>query len=383
MPFFYTYFSLQITLIFITISIIIFPPPTHASTAASGVKPSTFRKIFAFGDSFTDTGNTKTTAGAGAYLSASNPPYGRTFFHHPTNRFSDGRLVIDFLTETLSLPYLPPYLQKQADKSHGVNFAIAGSTAIEHSFYVRNNITAAYTSQALETQLGWFQQFLESQGCRSSTTTPQQCNAVFDEALIWFGEIGVNDYAYSIGSFVSGDTTRQLAIKSATDFLQVLLSKGAKSVVVQGLPPIGCLTLSMGISSGIDRDDIGCVASVNAISYYHNNVYQARLQDLRKAFPNALIAYADYYNAYRTVMRNPRNFGFYELYSACCGTSGVAYNLNPLAPCGSVYATSCQNPSQYINWDGVHLTEAMYKAISQLFFTGGAIRPSFAYLLGQ
>lgn len=222
MPFFYTYSSLQITLIFITISIIIFPPPTHASTAASGAKPSTFRKIFAFGDSFTDTGNTKTIAGAGAYISASNPPYGRTFFHHPTNRFSDGRLVVDFLSEKLSLPYLPPYLQQQADKSHGVNFAIAGSTAIDHSFYVRNNITAAYSSQGLETQLGWFQEFLESQGCRSSTTTPQQCNAVFDEALIWFGEIGVNDYAYSVGSFVSGDTTRQFAIKSATDFLQVI-----------------------------------------------------------------------------------------------------------------------------------------------------------------
>lgn len=228
MPFFYIYFYLQITLIFITISIIIFPLPTHASTAASGAKSSTFRKIYAFGDSFTDTGNTKTIAGVGAYLSASNPPYGRTFFHHPTNRFSDGRLVIDFLTETLSLPYLPPYLQKEADRSHGVNFAVAGSTAIEHSFYVRNNITAAYSSRALETQLGWFQEFLESQGCRSSTTTPQQCSAVFDQALIWFGEIGVNDYAYSVGSFVSGDTTRQLAIKSATDFLQVITAFGLR-----------------------------------------------------------------------------------------------------------------------------------------------------------
>ncbi|CAH9104493.1 unnamed protein product [Cuscuta europaea] len=92
------------------------------------------KRIYAFGDSFTDTGNTHSATGPSSFTYVSNPPYGRTFFHRPTNRYSDGRLVIDFVTQALSLPFLPPYLNPNADRSYGVNFAVGGSTAIDHRF---------------------------------------------------------------------------------------------------------------------------------------------------------------------------------------------------------------------------------------------------------
>ena len=56
-----------------------------------------FKRIFSFGDSITDTGNF-------AYISRNSPPgppsvppYGETYFHRPTGRCSDGRLVVDFI----------------------------------------------------------------------------------------------------------------------------------------------------------------------------------------------------------------------------------------------------------------------------------------------
>lgn len=55
-----------------------------------------YTSIFSFGDSLADTGNL-------LHLRANDPPnvgrfpYGRTYFHHPTGRFSDGRLIIDFI----------------------------------------------------------------------------------------------------------------------------------------------------------------------------------------------------------------------------------------------------------------------------------------------
>ncbi|CAL5444293.1 unnamed protein product [Camellia sinensis] len=167
------------------------------------------KKMYAFGDSYTDTGNTSSTSGPSGFGYVSNLPYGRTYFHHSTNHYSDGRLVIDFVAQSLSLPYLPPYLHlinsNQKPSSMGVNFAVAGSTAIIHSFFVKNNLTLNITPQSLQTQLTWFNNFLESQGCRggggpTTTTTTTQCNATINDALFWVGEIGANDYAYTIGS---------------------------------------------------------------------------------------------------------------------------------------------------------------------------------------
>lgn len=51
--------------------------------------------IFAFGASMTDTGNAQA---AFPYASApqASLPYGETYFKKPANRYSNGRLVIDF-----------------------------------------------------------------------------------------------------------------------------------------------------------------------------------------------------------------------------------------------------------------------------------------------
>ncbi|XP_020217466.1 GDSL esterase/lipase At3g48460 [Cajanus cajan] len=346
-----------------------------AATAEVRSKP--FKRVFAFGDSFTDTGNTKNAEGPSGFGHVSNSPYGTTFFNHSTNRYSDGRLVIDFVAEALSLPYLPPYRHIRGNDTFGVNFAVAGSTAINHLFFVRNNLSLDITPQSIQTQIIWFNRYLQSQECQEA-----KCND-FDDTLFWFGEIGVNDYAYTLGSSVPDDTIRKLAISSVSGALQALLEKGAKYLVVQGLPLTGCLTLSMYLAPPDNRDEIGCVRSVNNQSYHHNLVLQAKLDEFRKQYPQAVILYADYYNAYRTVMKDPSKYGFKEVFDVCCGSGEPPYNFSVFATCGTPNATVCGNPSQYINWDGVHLTEAMYKAISNMFLQGNYTQPPFDFLLGK
>lgn len=159
--------------------------------------------------------------------------------------------------------------------------------------------------------------------------------------------------------------------------------KGAKYVVVQGLPPTGCLTLALYLSPPDDRDELGCVRSVNNLSHNHNNLLQAKIQDLRKQFPKAFIVYADYYNAYINILKSPRKYGFKEVFKTCCGTGSDPYNYEFFSACGSPSSSPCSNPSQYVIWDGVHLTEAMNKALSGLLLQGGYSHPSFQDLLNR
>lgn len=58
-----------------------------------------YTSIISFGDSLADTGNLKQLS-INSDESAPHflfPPYGETFFHKPTGRFSNGRLIIDFI----------------------------------------------------------------------------------------------------------------------------------------------------------------------------------------------------------------------------------------------------------------------------------------------
>ncbi|XP_072971341.1 GDSL esterase/lipase At3g48460 [Typha angustifolia] len=355
-------------------------PLVSSSSPANFTHKRNFSKIYAFGDSFTDTGNTHSTTGPQSFGYVSSPPYGSTFFHRSTNRYSDGRLVVDFLATTLSLPFLPPFLARSADFSHGVNFAVAGSTAIEHDFFVKNNMTFDITPQSLMTQLSWFERHLEERECRGRKRP--ECKAAVGDALFWVGEIGVNDYAYSVSSSVPPNRIRDLAVKNVAIFLEALLNKGAKYIVVEGLPPTGCLPLALILSSQDERDDIGCAASVNNQVYSHNMILQNRLQELRRRHPDAIISYADYYSAYYTVLKNPSMFGFKETFKTCCGSGGGALNFDLFATCGSPNVPkACSDPAKFVNWDGVHLTEAMYKVVADKFFNRGYCKPAFDVLL--
>ncbi|XP_051148154.1 GDSL esterase/lipase At3g48460 [Andrographis paniculata] len=350
----------------------------------SAAPPPPFDKIYAFGDSYTDTGNTKTSTGPTAFNYVSNPPYGITFFHRPTNRYSDGRIVIDFVAEALSLPLLPPYRDATADRSHGISFAVGGATAIRHGFFLKNNVTFNLVPQSLQTQLVWFNKILASHGCIDLRRTPKECGGIFGNSLIWLGEIGANDYTSTLGSSIPKSTIQNIAVRSSAGFIQAIVDKGAKYIVVQGLPPTGCSPYSFSLAAPEDRDAAGCVASMNYQTYRHNAALQASLEALRRKNPAAMIVYADYYNAHLTVLKNAGRYGFKEPYRVCCGYGGGEYNFDVFNTCGSpAAATACANPAEYINWDGAHFTEAAYRVMTTSFLNGSYCSPPFRYLLSR
>ena len=62
--------------------------------------------------------------------------------------------------------------------------------------------------------------------------------------------------------------------------------------------------------------------------------------------------------------------------AACCGVGGK-YNFTVNEECGYRGVNYCQNPSEYVNWDGYHLTEAAYRKIAHGLLNGPYAAPAF------
>lgn len=90
-PMEFSSYNIKPTISLSSFYLIILSFATIPETHVTGSKACNFPAIFNFGDSNSDTGGYSTS-----YYRA-RPPYGKTYFHMPVGRYSDGRLMIDFM----------------------------------------------------------------------------------------------------------------------------------------------------------------------------------------------------------------------------------------------------------------------------------------------
>ncbi|KAI3498702.1 hypothetical protein L1887_34481 [Cichorium endivia] len=344
-----------------------------------------YPSIISFGDSLADTGNVKEMA------SKSNvhaphflfPPYGETFFNKPTGRCSNGRLIIDFVAESLGLPLIPPSLGSKTNVhvtglGQGVNYAVAGATALDSSFHEERGVEI-WTNASLGVQLGWFKDSLSS-----ICSSVADCRQLIGQSLVLMGEIGGNDYNHALVAGKSIDeveTYVPFVINTIVSAVNELIELGAETLVIPGNLPIGCsaayLTIFYGSSEVQYDNSTGCIITLNKLAEYHNEFLQKKLHQIRELHPDVNIIYADYYNAAMQFFRSPNKYGFTNgALKACCGGGGP-FNYNPSIDCADPASTSCAQPDTYVNWDGLHLTEAAYRVIFKSIFEGSYTTPRF------
>ncbi|KAF8378652.1 hypothetical protein HHK36_030001 [Tetracentron sinense] len=99
--------------------------------------------IFSFGDSLFDAGNNHFKKNCTAQ--ADFPPYGSSFFHYPTGRFTNRRTVVDFVSNAaqyLGIDFQKLYLEVEMQvvigsrrnyPSNGINFASGGSGVLRET----------------------------------------------------------------------------------------------------------------------------------------------------------------------------------------------------------------------------------------------------------
>ena len=88
---------------------------------------------------------------------------------------------------------------------------------------------------------------------------------------------------------------------------------GAETVVVPGIPPMGCFPPNLVFFPSADpagyEPRTGCLKEFNELSVLHNSVLQEALEKVRTNHPNALVIYADFFTPVVRLMKSPRIFG--------------------------------------------------------------------------
>lgn len=209
-------------------------PPQDANNDVEPSSPprnyaNCFKKVYAFGDSFTDTGNSRLLGNSSSFNSALIPglPDGSNFFDSPTKRYSDGRLVIDFLTEMLKIPNLHVYMNFSANFTFGVNFAVAGSTALPVQVAAKQNPGRRLTfliPLLLKMQIDWFHKFINETYANDQKKWQEEV----DTSLVWIGEFGANDYIRSFGKELTASS--QSLTETAVNNVGTLLKVNSKNI---------------------------------------------------------------------------------------------------------------------------------------------------------
>ena len=78
--------------------------------------------------------------------------------------------------------------------------------------------------------------------------------------------------------------------------------------------------------------------------------------------------------------------GFEQPLAACCGYGGLPLNYDSRVACGqtkvikgsTITANACSDSTEYVNWDGIHYTEAANQHVSSQILTGKNSDPPFA-----
>ncbi|KAI3931538.1 hypothetical protein MKW92_011140 [Papaver armeniacum] len=338
----------------------------HSTSSLASYSPCNFPAIFNFGDSNSDTGAWS------AVFGQAWKPAGETYFGAPAGRYSDGRLIIDFIAEKLGLPHLSAYLDSVgANFTHGANFATAAagirkwntsSGLSPISLVVQNIEYAQFTTRS---------QTLRSRGGDFQILMPK--NESFSRGLYTF-DIGQNDVtSYYIG--MPMEQVRDLISDTLNQFsenIKDIYGRGGRYFWIHNTGPVGCLAYmidSLQLAPG-KIDEVGCVKPINEVAQYFNHRLNETVVTLRKQLPSAAITYVDVYKAKYLLISKAKKYGFKQPLKACCGRGGK-YNYNPKYGCGAkmkvngkeIWIGSCKNPKVKIVWDGVHYTEAANKFV--------------------
>ncbi|MCP5261631.1 MAG: SGNH/GDSL hydrolase family protein [Rhodoferax sp.] len=267
-----------------------------------------FDRMVLFGDSLSDTGNTRNVVGAGSGLVANLAGYGSN------SRFSNGPLWHETLAPLIGVPV------NTASRSSGANnynYAYGGARV--------DNATGA--SAGVLTQYADYSARVGAAGSNP--------NSLY---VVWAGGNDVRDLVGNANP-LPGITSSINALQSV---LTGLISSGANTFLIPNLPDLGMIPENRGKTTQ---------ASATSATQLWNSELLAMVMDLTD---QASFYFLDVYSEFNALLANPASYGF-------TNTTGQCRSLGLLG----FIENSCSNPSAWAFWDAIHPTTAAHAVLGR------------------
>ncbi|XP_027175483.1 GDSL esterase/lipase At5g03610 [Coffea eugenioides] len=307
-------------------------------------------KLFVFGDSYADTGNIQKSVG-----SSWKEPYGITFPGKPAGRFSDGRVLTDYVAKFYGMksPVAYRWIKYAGNRlRYGVNFAYGG-TGVFDTLVLEPNMT---------TQIDFFEKLLKD----------LVYNKTDLDSSLFLVTVAGNDYgAYN----AKGGTAQGLPAFTASLISQLAVNLkrlhglGARRIAVAALEPLGCLPRSTVLSSFQQ-----CNVTQNTAVNFHNLLLNQAVSKLNNESRDSAYHVLDLYTTFTTLLENKGDVSgtlkFETPLKPCCMGLSTTYSCGSVDDKGRKMYTVCNDAKSAFFWDGVHPTQAGWHAVSM------ALKPS-------
>ncbi|XP_010271722.1 PREDICTED: GDSL esterase/lipase At5g03610-like [Nelumbo nucifera] len=305
-------------------------------------------KLFVFGDSYADTGNNQKPVARSWKV-----PYGITFPGKPAGRFSDGRVLTDYVASFLGIKTPVEWRKMEANRlrygPYGINFAFGGTGVFDTVVAPDRNIT-------MTKQIDFFQQLIHD-GVYSKLDLDSSVALVSLAGNDYTTYSARNGSTEGLSNFTAS-IINQLAIN-----MKRIHDMGVKKVAVTAVEPFGCLPANSVLSSYQQ-----CNETNNKISIFHNLLLQQAVEKLNNETNESTFIILDLYNAFISTFERQKDH------------PGSLKYVNPLKPCcvgittkdlcgekdenGVAKYTVCQDPESAFFWDDVHPSQEGWHAVS-------------------
>jgi phospholipase/lecithinase/hemolysin len=333
----------------ISLSLATFFATTLLGTMPAKARISSLSNLFSFGDSLSDSGNSKSVSQSAKGFTFPPAPY-------DDGRFSNGPVAVEYLWQLFN-PGSTAFNNSLSPGNRGTNYAIGGSSSglqnnLElHLPVISAGLSTAYSQKGNAWQLNSF----ANQNQTFDPDTSLFSVWFFPNDLLWYNNSSPNSlpgtYTGNSGPNIAPPNGYNFVVGNAINNIVGTITELADSYGARHfLVPNSALIGNTPEFAGTPQQSV-----LNQLSAGFNSLLQTNLNNLSSQRPDLDIIQFQTDDLQQEILSNPSLFGFTDVTTRCIRNTSCATNSGGVA-------------QDWFYWDGTHPTTTGHQIFAQRMY---------------